>query len=185
MRKQVIWLILVSVLMTIFLFFDYQLLLLIDLIKFSALNSFFSVLLFIQSEPYYEIWLLLFMLILMLTIKEKNRFPKFMLAFAVAAFVNLALKNIFSRPRPIGGLESGQGKSFPSGHSTLIFTTLPFLEKKTIKFIWTIFTFLLVFARVYFKIHFLSDIAAGFILGYGSAFLFKELNLKRTKKDAR
>ncbi|MEM4641503.1 MAG: phosphatase PAP2 family protein [Candidatus Pacearchaeota archaeon] len=172
--KRAKWLILAGILMIIFFAFDYSLLSFLDAIKFSSLDRFFSILLFIQKEPYFEIWLVCFMFFLMLLKKEKKNFPKFLIAFVLAAIVNLALKNIIARPRPIEGTNS-----FPSGHATLLFTTIPFLEQKTIKISWTIFVFLLVFTRVYFKIHFFSDVAGAFIIGYGFALLAKKIKWKK------
>ncbi len=58
--------------------------------------------------------------------------------------------------------------SFPSFQAMLVFCTLPILSKKfpKIKWAWIIFAFLVAFSRVYFGLHFLSDVIVGGILGY-------------------
>lgn len=174
MKKQIILLILAIVLMILFFAYDNFLLSFIDSIKFPALNSFFSVFLAIQKEPYFEIWLICFMLALTIK-KEKKKFLNFLIAFFLSALTTLILKNIIARPRPLEGVNS-----FPSGHSALLFTTFPFIKQKTIKGIWYVFVFLLVFTRVYFKIHFFSDIAGAFIIAYSFGLIAEKIKWKKT-----
>ena len=58
--------------------------------------------------------------------------------------------------------------SFPSFQAMLVFSALPILLKEfpKIKWAWGIFAFLVAFSRVYFGVHFLSDVIFGGILGY-------------------
>ncbi len=72
--------------------------------------------------------------------------------------------------------------SFPSFQSMLVFCAIPILimEFKRLKYVWIIFSVLVAFSRVYFGVHFLSDVIAGAILGY-SIGLFV-INLEKEKK---
>ena len=89
------------------------------------------------------------------------------------------LKNLFNRDRPlIPLLESVNGLSFPSGHALmsmtfyglLVYITYQSVQNKTAK--WTIITLLLLFilligfSRIYLKVHYTSDVLAGFAMGW-------------------
>lgn len=58
--------------------------------------------------------------------------------------------------------------SFPSFQTMLVFSALPILSKefRKIKWVWVVFAVLVAFSRVYFGVHFLSDVIMGGILGY-------------------
>ena len=58
--------------------------------------------------------------------------------------------------------------SFPSFQAMLVFCALPILSKEfpKIKWFWIVFACLVAFSRVYFGLHFLSDVIIGGILGY-------------------
>jgi len=80
--------------------------------------------------------------------------------------------------------------SFPSFQAMFVFSALPVLSKqyKRFKYIWLIFACLVAFSRVYFGVHYLSDVLAGAIIGYliGCAMVWIEQNheigLKLMKK---
>ncbi|MBA3674225.1 MAG: phosphatase PAP2 family protein, partial [Chitinophagaceae bacterium] len=90
----------------------------------------------------------------------------------------LGLKNFFQRDRPLTPLfEAARGYSFPSGHATMSITfygLLIFLVWLNIKNIWLkwLFTILLALliafigiSRVYLRVHYTSDVLAGFSIG--------------------
>ena len=58
--------------------------------------------------------------------------------------------------------------SFPSFQAMFVFSALPVLSKefKRLKYVWFIFACLVAFSRVYFGLHYLSDVLAGAIIGY-------------------
>jgi len=68
--------------------------------------------------------------------------------------------------------------SFPSFQAVLVFSALPILNKEypKFKYIWLIFACLVAFSRVYFGVHYLSDVLAGAIIGYliGMVMVFLE-----------
>jgi membrane-associated phospholipid phosphatase len=88
------------------------------------------------------------------------------------------LKQLFNRPRPlIPLLEPVSGLSFPSGHALmsvsfyglLIFLAWENVNKRSLK--WVIISLLLLlilligFSRIYFRVHYFSDVLAGFAAG--------------------
>ncbi|MBC7948211.1 MAG: phosphatase PAP2 family protein [Chitinophagaceae bacterium] len=88
------------------------------------------------------------------------------------------LKFIFNRPRPlIPLLEPVKGLSFPSGHAMmsmsfyglLIFLVWENINNKFWKwtFTWLLFAFILLigFTRIYLRLHYFSDVIAGFSVG--------------------
>jgi membrane-associated phospholipid phosphatase len=96
-----------------------------------------------------------------------------------AALLNLALKNIFLRPRPNFPLAflRETGFSFPSGHamisiafygilSFLIFPYLKSMSGKTLVIIgWIALSGLISFSRLYLGVHFLTDVLGGWSAG--------------------
>ena len=58
--------------------------------------------------------------------------------------------------------------SFPSFQAMLVFCVLPIISKEFRKFryIWLVFAILVAFSRVYFGVHYMSDVLIGGLLGY-------------------
>lgn len=88
------------------------------------------------------------------------------------------LKMLFNRPRPlIPLLKEAAGLSFPSGHAMMSFSfygLLIYLVWQNVKTMWIrvvaiTFLFLLIlligFSRVYLRVHYASDVLAGFCVG--------------------
>jgi undecaprenyl-diphosphatase len=67
--------------------------------------------------------------------------------------------------------------SFPSFHAAIAFSALPVLDKEfpRFKFVWFAFACLVGFSRIYFALHFLSDVIAGAVLGYAVGILATRL----------
>jgi membrane-associated phospholipid phosphatase len=173
--KKVWFFIIAIIALIILLFVDPSLLNLVNYIKFPFLNSVFVALLFIEAEPYFEIWLVA--LTLLMIRKNKKKMIWLVIALIIAAIITTILKHVIARPRPINGPETGSNDSMPSGHATLLFATLPFIEtlkNKTVKTIWIILISLLAFARIYERIHYFGDIVFGIIIGYGTSFIVKK-----------
>jgi len=89
------------------------------------------------------------------------------------------LKNLFGRHRPdIPLLREAQGLSFPSGHALmsvtfyglLIYITWKTVTRKWLKWLLTISLLLLIliigFTRIYLRVHYPSDVFAGFAIGF-------------------
>jgi len=67
----------------------------------------------------------------------------------------------------------GAGKSFPSAHAANNFAAAAVLAHSYSKYKWVfyIIAFLIAFSRVYVGVHYLSDIIAGGLIGFGIGFL--------------
>lgn len=143
------------------LIFDAQIISLIALIKNPGLDTIFSWLLFIQRDIIFYPLIILITSIILFP-KERKKIHQYIFSLVIVAALGIALKFIVDRPRP--NLSSNH--SFPSGHSLLLFTSLSFFKNKTLRIIWFIFSCLLLLARVWFNLHYPSDIIAGAIIGY-------------------
>jgi undecaprenyl-diphosphatase len=90
----------------------------------------------------------------------------------------LLLKQLFQRKRPLSPLlKAAKGLSFPSGHAImavtfyglLIYILQHGLTIDWLKWVVTILVIVLIvligFSRIYLRVHYASDVAAGFIIG--------------------
>jgi membrane-associated phospholipid phosphatase len=104
------------------------------------------------------------------------RVPAIALSSLALMFI---LKHLFGRERPlIPLLESAKGLSFPSGHALmsmtfyglLIYITWHSVKNNGLK--WTLISLLLLlilligFSRIYLRVHYTSDVIAGFAMGW-------------------
>jgi membrane-associated phospholipid phosphatase len=89
------------------------------------------------------------------------------------------LKNLFGRHRPdIPLLEEARGLSFPSGHALmsvtfyglLIYIVWKLVRRRWLKWVLVIFLafliFVIGFSRIYLRVHYASDVLAGFAIGF-------------------
>jgi undecaprenyl-diphosphatase len=100
--------------------------------------------------------------------KKKDTFV-FWISLAASLAVTYLLKNVFLRERPYPVYDSAynQFHSFPSGHSTGVFSAYAFLSKfRIFGIFWLVFSFLVAFSRIYLGYHYLSDVVVGGLLGY-------------------
>lgn len=158
-------------------YFDSEIVLLISNIRSLFLNEFFLSITFLSSN------LILFFVLtfLFLGYKSKRRWilPLWVTLFS-SAVVSFILKFSIQRLRPfqLGLVEIPKvleksshliwNFSFPSFQSLLVFCAIPIISKEfpKIKYFWILFAVLVSFSRVYFGLHFLSDVIFGGALGY-------------------
>jgi membrane-associated phospholipid phosphatase len=100
----------------------------------------------------------------------------FAFAEALAPLLSSLLKALIDRPRPPGGLVHPVGSSYPSGHATYAGTTavalvLLFTAPGRGRRPWSAAAGLAIVAmawsRTYLRVHWLSDVLAGALLGIG------------------
>lgn len=150
---------------------DEKILFFFQSIRFEPLTSFFSI--FIKLEVWHVIVLLL--IIFFFTTKRMVRIPaiSYYIAWNASFYWFNLLKDHFQRPRPfltVKGLVpllTPHGFSFPSGHATMAAAIATVLSFHFPNFRYVVYTlaFLAGISRVYFGVHYLTDVLAGFLLG--------------------
>jgi len=115
---------------------------------------------------------------------KKNVF-KLWISYLLIISTLIVLKIMIARPRPFqNGISAFVSLikesylrwdfSFPSMHSAFMFAALPFVPKKWF-WPWLLLSCLVGISRVYFGLHYLSDVIAGAIFGFSlSYFILKE-----------
>ncbi|MEK6842211.1 MAG: phosphatase PAP2 family protein [Nanoarchaeota archaeon] len=176
-RKEVILFIFIIAVIFVSFYFDSYIVKGISFIRNNLLNDFFLGLTFLSSE----VIIFFFLTSLFLWSENKRRwiFPLWLTLF-LSIVVSFLLKISVQRARPfqleivstlpvlIKESFSVWNFSFPSFQAMLAFCAIPILNKEFPKFkkVWIIFAILVAFSRVYFGVHFMSDILAGALIGY-------------------
>ncbi len=137
------------------------------------------------------------LLVIIFVSSKKIRFYGWKIAIVSSTGIAVMfwLKELLERQRPIVPLISqAHGYSFPSGHSFssfLFFGMAGYIvykkvEHKTLKWLMiafiAVFTFLIGFSRIYLKVHFASDVLAGFLLAAIWLTLAKWILIDKRKK---
>lgn len=93
------------------------------------------------------------------------------------ALLNQLLKYLHQRPRPLLGLQEASGMSFPSGHAMIggvfyglvIYIVLSTVKSQAWRWVLTIlFTALILlvgWSRIYLRMHYATDVMAGYLIG--------------------
>jgi undecaprenyl-diphosphatase len=126
-------------------------------------------------------WILpLFIGVTLLVLLLKKKFYHFALLFfgsATGLFLEMIVKLILQRERPLLSWVIETGYSFPSGHATMamiVFGTILYAFQDDIKNVWKKWAFLagnvlmillIGFSRIYLHAHWLSDVLGGYCLG--------------------
>jgi undecaprenyl-diphosphatase len=174
-RFVIIGLLLVSFLL-VSLYFDREIVEGVSLIRNGILNEFFLGLTFISSAII--IFFFLTSLFLWKEHKRKWILPLW-LTLALSVGVSSVLKFLIKRQRPfqqgivsvLPVLEKVSHAvwnfSFPSFHAMLSFCAIPILSKEfpKFKYVWIVLASLIAFSRIYFGLHFLSDVIVGASIG--------------------
>ena len=158
-------------------YFDSEIVEGVSLIRNNFLNDFFMGITFVSSE----VIIFFFLTSLFLWREHKRRWIlPLWLTLGLSVIFGFLLKIAVQRPRPfqtgivsiLPVLEESNylvwNFSFPSFQAMLAFCAVPILAKEfpKFKYVWIIFAGLVAFSRIYFGLHFLSDVIAGGIIGY-------------------
>ena len=114
------------------------------------------------------IMLLLLTLFLFYDRSKRKWIVPWWVTYFASLFAVYIIKFIVSRERPDAiALIVADGFSFPSGHATAAFSSLPivFRSFKKMKAYWLTYVSLIAISRVYLGVHYLSDIIGGALLG--------------------
>lgn len=174
--KKKWWIICFILLVGIIFYFDSVIVQGISKIQTSFLDDFFMGVGAISSEI--VIFFVLTSLFLWQERKRKWILPLWV-TLGISAVVSFLLKVSISRARPfqigIASIPTVLEKanhfvwnySFPSFHSGIAFCAVPILAKEfpRLKYVWIVFAILIAFSRVYFGLHFLSDVVLGGVIG--------------------
>lgn len=154
-----------------------------NFIVHQRLNGFMEIITQFSSPSFIAI-LFPAVIIALFFFKQKRNALFVFLSGAGGLLIFSALKIFFARPRPLYPLLFPEkGFSFPSGHATFSFVfygALAFLFwltnfPKYLKILAIVFlvglSFLIGISRIYLRVHYPSDVLAGFCLGYSWLFL--------------
>lgn len=112
-----------------------------------------------------------------------------------STIINKVIKNLVERPRPEVRLVEVSGFSFPSGHAMnnmaiylmIAFCILPLCKHKWQKALTLVvllaFPIMMGISRVYFNVHYFSDVVCGWCVGAILAVCFSEIFKKVIKND--
>lgn len=134
-------------------------------------------------------------------LRRKSRYTLKVAAIALTSLlIMMGLKLLFQRPRPlIPLLEPARGLSFPSGHSFMsvcfygLLMIIIWKEEKyhpvakwTLLIITILLVFMIGFSRIYLRLHYFTDVLAGFSIGFSwlliSSYLIDQVKPRGLKK---
>lgn len=118
---------------------------------------------------------------------------------SLSGILNIMLKNIFERQRPLlDQLVYEDSFSFPSGHSMatatiysmIIYLSCKYIKNKKLKYLVNILSVMLIFligiSRIYLRVHYFTDVIAGWILGIVIVLMFSIIEEKiQNKKESK
>ncbi len=131
-----------------------------------------TIFLVITNATFVAIAFVILPFLILLMRKQTSEAVYVLTAAASSLLICLLLKMVVASPRPPQELFSFSGPfqgSFPSMHAFLVFAMLPLiaLHIPKGKLIFSALAVLVSFTRLYFGVHYLSDVVWGALLGYG------------------
>lgn len=125
-------------------------------------------------------------IILLFALKNKKNKILMTSNLVIITLLNQLLKRMFRRLRPINGIISESGYSFPSGHSMVSMAFYGFLiyllYKSNFKYknifigLLIVLILLIGISRIYLGVHYPTDVFGGFLLSISYLLLFIEIS---------
>ena len=125
-------------------------------------------------------------IILLFALKNKKNKILMTSNLVIITLLNQLLKRVFRRLRPINGIISESGYSFPSGHSMVSMAFYGFLiyllYKSNFKYknifigLLIVLILLIGISRIYLGVHYPTDVFGGFLLSISYLLLFVEIS---------
>lgn len=164
------------------LFFDRKILSLVQSIRNPVLDTILG---WFSSYTTIAVVMLIITSLFLYQAKKKKMIGPLCASFIVSVIISYIIKLIVQRERPFGVVMKVPvlgftDFSFPSSHSASAFSTIAIFdaEFKRIKVFWMVFAGIIAFSRVYFAVHYPSDVLFGAILGYFVGLLFSRIGKK-------
>lgn len=121
----------------------------------------------------------------LLLLHNRRKIMLLWLSFATTTALAVLLKVLIHRARPftlgfstlnllIRSSYTTWNSSFPSFHAAIAFAALPFLKGK-LRIFWFIFVCAVAFSRVFFSLHYASDVIVGAMIGYAISSAFAKI----------
>ncbi|MDD5111974.1 MAG: phosphatase PAP2 family protein [Candidatus Altiarchaeota archaeon] len=115
--------------------------------------------------------------------------PRLLISIGLAGIIIMAMKETMLYPRPCFTLPVGVGEcydpqeSFPSGHTAIAFTPLPYLAGTPAFIPYAIYATLVGLSRLYLGAHYPHDVLAGMLIGLAIGWLGRTIG-KKQKRSA-
>jgi undecaprenyl-diphosphatase len=165
------------IILAICFYFDKEIVTFFSSLRSLSLDNFFLGIKFLDTDI---IVIAFLTFLLLLTKKKREWILPLWLTLGITAIISLALKVLVHRVRPFASglvsLASGITASasylvwdfsFPSFDAAMAFCAVPILSKlyPKLKYFWIGFAVLVALSRVYFGVHYLSDVISGGLIG--------------------
>lgn len=147
----------------------------VSLLHSEIMTHFFKAITYLGNAKFIACFLII--LLIITKIRDKVGIP-IVITTIVSGVLNIVLKNIFLRQRPsFEQLVFEDSFSFPSGHSMatatiysmIIYLSCKYIKNKKMKYFVNVISVLVILfigvSRIYLRVHYFSDVIAGWILG--------------------
>lgn len=185
-EKNKFWILIIVIALFFSFLIDKQAVLFIQGMRSPAIDGFFLMLSFEKWKGGLFIFMAVLISLLFLRKKKIKSLLPIVITSGITLTIVYGLKFLISRVRPIDTLNINNslhilGSSFPSSHSAMIFMIAPFIWKEypKLKYIWLIYAIFIAFTRIWFGVHYLSDVIAGILIGLLAGTSLMNLKLKK------
>ncbi len=126
--------------------------------------------------------------------EQKRRWViPFWITLGATVVINSVIKFLVQRPRPyqegivniaiekaVEYSHSLWNFSFPSSRTAIVFSVLPLIWKHfpRFRYVWLVYAALIGFSRIYFGVHYLTDVIFGVIIGLGIGYFILYIEQK-------